>query len=182
MTRRAGCRGICIQVYEYVTIRADAAVADESEADVPDQIQPPPEIRDRIRDLFALYAWSFDTADLERYVGTFTEHGVLDLPDDRYTGHAEIRAYAAGVIADPNFVGRQHFVGQSLFSPSATGWMIRSYAMITSNATGAAPTIMSLGHYLDECVESKSGWLFARRTYRRWGGDVLARFAAAQSR
>jgi hypothetical protein len=148
---------------------------------VPAHIEPPPDIREGIRDLFALYAWSFDTADIDGYVGTFTENGVLDLPDGRYTGHAEIRAYATAVVADPNFAGRQHFVGQSLFSHNPTGWTIRSYAMIAASSPGAPSSFVSLGHYVDECVESNTRWLFRRRTYRRWGGEVLARFEAGKA-
>ena len=133
-------------------------------------------MREAIRDLFARYAWSFDTGDVDGYVSTFEPDGVLDLPDGTFVGHDQIRAYAAGVVADPNFVGRQHFVGQSVFDPAAVHWTVRSYAMITQLVTGAAPHIVSVGHYVDECTETRDGWCFARRTYRRWGGDVLWRF------
>jgi SnoaL-like protein len=136
-------------------------------------------IRDAIRDLFARYAWRFDTGDVDGYVSTFQPDGVLDLPDGQFVGHAQIRAYASGVVADPNFVGRQHFVGQSLFESAPNGWTVRSYAMITQVVPGAAASIVSVGHYLDECTETEDGWRFARRTYRRWGGDVLARFQNA---
>jgi hypothetical protein len=131
--------------------------------------------REGIRTLFAQYAWSFDTGDLDGYVSTFTHDGVLDLPDGQFVGHAQIRAYAASVFADPNFVGRQHFVGQSLFVWSQRGWTVRSYALITQRVPASPPGIVSAGQYLDECVSSPTGWLFARRTYRRWGDDALSR-------
>jgi len=136
-------------------------------------------IRDALRELFARYAWCFDTGDVDGYVGTFASDGVLDLPDGQFAGHAQIRAYATDVVADPSFVGRQHFVGQSLYDPAPRRWTVRSYAMITQAVSGASPTIVSAGYYADECVETKDGWRFARRTYRRWGGDVLRRFPTA---
>src|SRR4029077_3736141 len=88
-------------------------------------------VRESLRDLFARYAWSFDTGDVDAYVATFLDDGTLDLPDGQFVGHAQIRAYAEGVVADPKFVGRQHFVGQSVYAATERGYVVRSYAMIT---------------------------------------------------
>lgn len=142
---------------------------------------PPVEVREAIRDLFARYAWSFDTADVEAYVATFKEDGALDLATGRHVGRAAIRAYASGVVADPAFAGRQHFVAQSVFSEHASGWIVRSYAVITHRSSNGSSDVFLTGHYRDLCVPVEGQWLFAERMFRTWDGDVLSRFAAADA-
>jgi len=138
---------------------------------------PPVEARDAVSDLFARYAWSFDTGDVDAYVETFEDIGVLDLAGARHVGRAAIRAYASGVVADPAFVGRQHFVAQSVFEPHPRGWTVRSYAIITQRSNKAS-TIFLTGHYRDLCISVDGQWLFAERIFRTWDGAVLSRFAS----
>jgi hypothetical protein len=130
-----------------------------------------------ISDLYARYAWCLDTRDIERFGENFAPDGVIDMPGvGRFEGRDEVRRYARMLTDDPAYPGRQHWIGQSLFEGDDSRCSVRSYAMVTQRAASGPSSILSLGFYTDQCVKADDRWVFAERVFRRWEGEVLARF------
>src|SRR5690606_34685054 len=91
---------------------------------------PSPDDRFAIADLCARYAWALDTGDTETLVSCFTADGVFD-EIVHARGHEQIRRAVKQVFHDnPLFPGRQHLIGQTLFTPGdhADQWRMRSFA------------------------------------------------------
>ncbi len=132
-----------------------------------------------ITDLFARYAWSLDTRDIEAFGENFAPDGVIDMPGvGRFEGREEVRRYGRMLTDDAAYPGRQHWIGQSLIEPNPSGCSVRSYAMVTQRLASGPGSILSLGYYLDQCVKFEKRWVFAERVFRRWEGEVLSRFFA----
>ena len=139
----------------------------------------PLEDRIGITDLFARYAWSLDTRDIDAFGENFAPDGVIDMPGvGRFEGREEVRRYGRMLTDDAAYPGRQHWIGQSLIEPNALGCSVRSYAMVTLRPASGPCSILSLGYYSDQCVKLENRWVFAARVFRRWEGDVLSRFLA----
>jgi hypothetical protein len=139
---------------------------------------PSPEDRFAISDLCARYAWALDTGDTEGLVACFTEDAVFDeIVVAR--GRDQIRRAVKQVFHDnPLFAGRQHLIGQPLFSPGdePDQWRMKSFAHVVAlRDTGA--TLFWTGWY-DDVIEKVAGeWLFSYRKPAKWEGEVLSGFA-----
>ncbi len=132
-----------------------------------------------IADLFARYAWCLDTHDLEAFAENFAADGAIDMPGvGRFEGRAEVLRYAKLLTDDPAYPGRQHWVGQSLIEGNDSACRVRSYAMVTTRPRAGSPSLLSVGYYADRCAKLGDRWVFAERVFRRWEGEVLARFHA----
>jgi hypothetical protein len=132
-----------------------------------------------ISDLFARYAWCLDTRDIESFGDNFAPDGSIDMPGvGRFEGRDEVRRYGRLLTDDTAYPGRQHWIGQSLVQGDATRCKVRSYAMVTLRSASGPCSILSLGYYADQLVKLENRWVFAERVFRRWEGDVLARFFA----
>jgi SnoaL-like domain len=130
-----------------------------------------------IADLFARYAWCLDRRDIEAFGDNFAPDGAIDMPGvGRFQGREEVRRYARMLTDDPAYPGRQHWIGQSLIEGDTSRCSVRSYAMVTRRSDSGASAILSLGYYSDQLVKLENGWVFGERVFRRWEGDVLARF------
>lgn len=140
-----------------------------------------PEDRLAIQDLLARYGWALDTGDIDAFVNCFAPDGVMveevfEEPDV-WEGRSGIRRLAEHYATIPNFPGRQHWCGNTLFEPRGAGRVhARSFAMVTE-CRGEPPYLLRFcGWYEDELVRLAEGWHFQRRTVRLWDGKVLARF------
>jgi hypothetical protein len=133
-----------------------------------------------IQELLARYAWTFDTGDIEGFVGCFTQDAVLcedafDEPD-RWVGADGVRAMAEFFFSRPSFPGRQHHVSQILIEATAEGATVRSFCFVT-DCKGEPPyPVRFAGHYLDKVVRQDGRWLFRDRLIRDWSGEALAGF------
>ena len=137
------------------------------------------EDRIAINDLFARYAWCLDTRDIEGFGANFAADGVIDMPGvGRFEGREEVRRYGRMLTDDPAYPGRQHWIGQSLIEGDVSRCSVRSYAMVTVRPSSGPSSILSLGFYADQCVKAGDRWVFQERVFRRWEGEVLARFFA----
>ena len=137
------------------------------------------EDRVAISDVFARYAWSLDTRDLDGFAATFAPDGAIQMPGvGRFEGRDEVRRYGKLLTDDPRYPGRQHFIAQSRFDSNGDGarCTVRSYAMVTSRSAEGACSVLSLGYYTDQMVKRDGEWMFAERIFERWGGEILRAF------
>jgi hypothetical protein len=127
------------------------------------------EDRLQVAELFSRYAWSLDTANLEAYVGNFTPDAIVEMTAGRFTGHDAIRAYGAGLFANPGWKGRQHFVSQLIVEDTGESarCRVRAYGMIVHRDPDGSCRMMALGTYRDICVKFDGRWLFAERIWRQ---------------
>lgn len=133
-----------------------------------------------IQDLFARYAWSLDTGDVEGLVGCFAADAevieeVFEEPD-HWSGHEAIRRFAEHYRAAPGFPGRQHHVSQLLLDGGPAECTAKSFAFVTECRGEPPYTLRFAGYYLDRLCKRDGGWLFLRRTIRLWDGEVLKNF------
>ncbi|NML07461.1 nuclear transport factor 2 family protein [Sphingomonas sp. G-3-2-10] len=133
-----------------------------------------------IQELLARYAWTFDTGDVEGFVGCFTADAVLcedafEEPD-RWEGAAGIRAMAEFFFSRPSFPGRQHHVSHIMIDGQGDEATVRSFCFVT-DCKGEPPFMIRFaGHYLDKVVRQDGRWLFRDRLIRDWSGEALAAF------
>jgi uncharacterized protein (TIGR02246 family) len=137
------------------------------------------EDRVAIDDLFAHYAWAVDTGDVEAFVALFTPDAVLLDPNGRFDeGNGGPTAFLELMRANPTFPGRQHWVGQLVLDGDTERCTARSFAIVPALHRTGATNVHLVAWYEDELRKVDGRWLFAQRTIRPWGGDVLAGFPA----
>ena len=125
--------------------------------------------RQQIFELFARYAWSIDTRDIDAFVDCFAEDGAIEMPGvGRFVGRLEIRRYALMLTDDPAYAGRQHFIAQTTMQGDGHACIARSYGMVTRRTPDGDCRIMSMGVYDDRCTKESGRWLLAERVFRRW--------------
>ncbi len=133
------------------------------------------EDRAQIEDLQARYLFALDFFDLDTYVSTFTEDGVLDIIMYQAKGRAEIRkkieearpvfdqASAPGAKGKYRPTGRHNIsnIVLKIEGDKATG---RSYWFHYSNNNPERRAALDgYGHYEDEMVKVNGKWLFSKR-------------------
>lgn len=130
-----------------------------------------------IADVYARYAWSLDTRDVDGFASLFALDAAIEMPGvGRFEGRDEVLRYGKLLTDDPAYPGRQHWIGQSLFEGDAEHCRVQSYAMVTGRSQDGVSGLQSLGYYTDRLVKVDGQWMFAERVFQRWGGDVLSRF------
>jgi hypothetical protein len=134
-----------------------------------------------IQDLLAAYSWALDTGDTEALVQLFTEDArlveeVFEKPDV-WEGHDGIRKLCAHYFNAPGFPGRQHHVGQSVFSGGSGRVGVKSFVFVTE-CHGEPPYLLRFAGWYDDVVvqEAYGNWRFKSRTIRLWDGEVLKNF------
>lgn len=142
---------------------------------------PSAEDRFGISDLWAKYAWALDVGNTADFVSCFAEDAVFD-ELMLATGHADIEALVKKYFHEnPLFAGRQHFIGQSLFSPDDLGrpdhWKVKSFAYVTVLRDVGA-SLYWAGYYDDVVAKIDGTWRFRYRKASRWTGEVLSSFPA----
>ena len=140
-----------------------------------------PEDRCAIEDLMARYAWSLDTGDVDAFVSCFALDAamveeVFDEPT-AWEGSDAIRRLGQSYREIPDFAGRQHHGANVQVSAVSDGRArARSFVFVTECRGEPPHPLRFCGWFEDELVKINDCWVFARRTLRQWGGDVLHRF------
>lgn len=134
-----------------------------------------------IHELLARYAWAYNTADVEGFVGCFAQDATMreDVfeEEDRWFGHDEIRSMAEHFFSIPGFAGRQHHANQIVIEGSSRRCNVRAYCIVVEPRDGEPCAIPFAGYYNDVVVKVGGRWLFQERIVRHWSGPVLRNFA-----
>jgi len=134
-----------------------------------------------IEDLFSIYHWALDTADVEGFVDTLVDDAVVVLKIGDRTSHYEGRAGMVDVAESlrvwDRFPGCQHFADQLLIEPLAdTGerrCQVRSFLLV-AECRGEPPYSLRFAGRSDDRLVFRGGqWLFEQRLVRLWQSDAL---------
>lgn len=129
----------------------------------------------RVQATISDYVWKLDMADVDGVVALFTEDGVFqDTAGNEYTGHAAIRGYFSGLVARPEFRGRQHHVDNLRFIPDGDGFTVLAYWTVTKwfSEHDNRKVFEVVGHSMDRFVRVADGFRFAERRVHYWrAGD-----------
>ncbi|MCB1342384.1 MAG: nuclear transport factor 2 family protein [Pseudooceanicola sp.] len=124
----------------------------------------------RVQALITDYVWKLDMADVDGVVALFTEDGVFeDTAGNEHHGHAGIRAYFAGLVARPEFRGRQHHIDNLRFIPEGEGLKVLSYWTVTKWFADDNRKVFEVtGHSLDRFIRTPDGLRFTERRVHYW--------------
>ena len=145
--------------------------------------RPSAEDRLDILELFAQYAWAFDTGDHDGFVACFTPDAYYEMPGGRvFPDHQAIRGYVTTLTSSPLWAGRQHHIGQVIIRGNGERATVKSYALGTHRLMNGSCLVFFAGYYDDVVVKRDGRWLFARRVFSNWEGPVLDRLKQLSAR
>jgi len=133
------------------------------------------EDRALIEDLQARYMFALDFGDVDAYLSTFTEDGVLDVGDGEIKGHDAIKkaisgmpdrraAQASGDATKLRPPTGRHNISNIVIKVDGNKALGRAYWFhYGNNNPQRSATFDSYGHYEDEMVKVKGKWLFSKR-------------------
>ncbi|HLH68933.1 MAG TPA: nuclear transport factor 2 family protein [Candidatus Dormibacteraeota bacterium] len=140
-----------------------------------------------IQELFARYAWSLDTGDLEGVLACFVEDGALEhQPQGRFVGREQIRQLLEDLwYSRPGwFVGRQHLANHFLITPEGRDRArVRAFFSILQHDTNARTNfVFGLGNWDNICVKRDGRWWFESVTVEKWIGEGVPWAGEAHAR
>lgn len=132
------------------------------------------EDRAKIEDLQARYLFALDSFDLDTYVKTFTEDGILDIIDYKVQGREEIKKKMeeARSVFSPSAedekpthpVTSRHNITNIVIKIDGDKAVGRAYWFHYGNNNPERKTVVdSHGHYEDEMKKVNGEWLFSKR-------------------
>lgn len=146
-----------------------------SETTVKSEVEEYARDRALIEDLQARYMFALDFGDLDRYVATFTEDGILDIGEGEWRGRDTIRMILSALSANEEpygdaeleklypATGRHNITNIVLRIEGDTAYG-RAYWFHMGNDNPERKAILdSYGHYEDVLVRVDGSWLFSKR-------------------
>jgi ketosteroid isomerase-like protein len=132
------------------------------------------EDRAQIEDLQARYLFALDFFDLDTYVSTFTEDGILDIVEYQVQGREEIRKKLeeAKPVFDPSSENAEgpyratgrHNITNIVLKIDGDKAVGRAYWFhYGNNNPERRAGVDAYGHYEDELVKVNGKWLFSKR-------------------
>ena len=149
------------------------------------------EDRAEIEDLQARYLFALDNFDMDTYVSTFTEDGVLDIIAYQAKGRAEIRKKleearpvfdqtASKAPQGPYRATGRHNITNIVLKINGDKAVGRAYWFhYGNNNPERRAAVDGYGHYEDEMVKVNGKWLFSKRVIYNEG--VAAWIAPAKN-
>ena len=133
------------------------------------------EDRALIEDLQARYMFALDFGDLDTYVSTFTEDGILDIGEGEWQGRDTIKHILASIPqqeeppADPDdpelhpATGRHNITNIVLKIEGDTAYGRAYWFHMGNKNPDRKANLNSYGHYEDVIVKVNGEWLFSKR-------------------
>lgn len=137
------------------------------------------EDRAQIEDLQARYMFALDFRDIDTYLSTFTEDGIVDIVGMKWQGHEEIREMLGGMSQnDPEGEAKpaakeeqgpypatgRHNITNIVLKIDGDKAEGRAYWFHYGNNNPERRAVLnSYGHYEDEMVKVDGQWLFSKR-------------------
>lgn len=120
------------------------------------------EDRFMIMDLYARYAWSMDSGDLDAFVDCFAPDAELNWGGPPARGREAIRRTEESFLEDSGFPGAQHFALQFRFIDGDTsGARVRAYVARLHRIPGTTNSqIIWQGFYTDTVVKLDGRWYY----------------------
>jgi ketosteroid isomerase-like protein len=143
--------------------------------------------RAEIEDLQARYLLAMDSGDIDTYLSTFTEDGVLDVGDGPIKGRDAIRKAVGGMPGRKAEAGAadapklrpatgRHNISNIVIKIEGNKAYGRAYWFhYSNNNPQRSATFDFYGHYEDEMIKVNGRWLF---TLRRIYNEQLDKWAA----
>lgn len=120
-----------------------------------------------IQQLYAHYAFAYDTGDVDQYARLFTPDGVFIITDgETYKGTERLTQLARGNGKKNRFT-LNHFTTNVAIAPSSEGATGRAYLAVIDVRKGGERWVRSTGLYEDSLVKTAEGWRFKSRLYTR---------------
>lgn len=157
------------------TLVAGLGLALASPAAAQDIAYPDTYAQDRaeIEDLMARYLFAMDYGDLDSYIATFTEDGVIEFASGTYSGREEIRAaverFKEGIgrfytTEDGKPAALRHVLLQSVVRIEGDrAWSTSLWMEMANDGPGDSFKMGTFGIYEDELERVNGRWLFSRR-------------------
>ncbi|NQU85432.1 MAG: nuclear transport factor 2 family protein [Mariniphaga sp.] len=144
------------------------------------------EDRALIEDLQARYMFALDNDDLDTYILTFTEDGILDIGEGEWKGRDFIKNLLSSMpqeepaVADSGLhrtTGRHNISNIVLKIEGDTAWGRAYWFHMSNENPQRKPQLNSYGHYEDEMVKVDGEWLFSKRKIYN---EEIAKWAAPE--
>jgi ketosteroid isomerase-like protein len=140
------------------------------------------EDRALIEDLQARYMFALDNDDLDTYVATFTEDGILDIGEGEWKGREVIKKILESIpdqepkTKDTTLhrsTGRHNITNIVLKIEGDSAWGRAYWFHMSNDNPRRSADLDSYGHYEDVMVKVDKQWLFSKRKIfneeiRRW--------------
>jgi hypothetical protein len=133
------------------------------------------EDRALIEDLQARYMFALDFGDIDKYVATFTEDGVLDIGEGEWRGRETIKARLLAMprqeepVTSPDAPklrpasGRHNITNIVLRIEKDKAWGRAYWFHLGNKNPERRAEVDSYGHYEDELIKVDGEWLFSKR-------------------
>jgi len=162
-----------------IAIAASSVIMIMSSTSADTNVSSYTEDRAQIEDLQARYMFALDFGDVDTYVSTFTEDGILDIVGMKWQGREEIREIISGMSEDapegeeepaakeaqgPYPATGRHNITNIVLKIDGDKAAGRAYWFsYGNNNPERSAQLNSYGHYEDELVKVDGQWLFSKR-------------------
>lgn len=144
------------------------------------------EDRALIEDLQARYMFALDNDDLDTYVSTFTEDGILDIGEGEWKGREVIKEILESIPEQEpktkdttlhRSTGRHNITNIVLKIEGDSAWGRAYWFHLSNDNPRRSGDLDNYGHYEDVMVKVDGQWLFSKRKIfneeiSRWAAPV----------
>jgi hypothetical protein len=113
-----------------------------------------------ITQLCARYLLAVDTNNLQAYLSTWTENGVMEASYGAAKGHAELKEKFVS-MNEGMAKGKRHILTNIIIEGEGSKVNVTSYLLIVERESIAK--IVATGIYHDEVIKLENKWLFEKR-------------------